>query len=80
MDTLCFCGWSIFEPKDIEWSQVRQKCTNVTSTVVRAYNAVLRTEESVVDDLRRYASWEVVDFEVAQSVDPMCAQNLCAIL
>jgi len=30
---------------------------------------------AVRDALRRNASWEVCRFEVAQGMDPMCAQN-----
>ena len=37
----------------------------------QADEAVLRTEDAVLDAPPRNASWKVVDFEVAQGMDPM---------
>ena len=49
----------------------------VTSVACKQMNeAVLRTEETVLDTSRRNSSWEVVDFEVDQGVDPIYAQKL----
>ena len=42
----------------------------------QADEKIMRTEEAVLDAPPRNASWKVVDFEVAQGVDSMCAQNL----
>ena len=41
----------------------------------QADEKIMRTEEAVLDAPPRNASWKVVDFEVAQGMDPMCAQN-----
>ena len=77
------CGL-IVEPKDIGLSQtvvegseaMRQRIKMVTGTR-KQMKQFPRTEGAVLDAPLRNASWEVfVDFEVAQGVDPTCAQNL----
>ena len=79
-----FCGWFgvvvDFRANRTQRHQTRsgQAIVKKSEHGAQAGHAVLRTEGAVLDAPLRNASWEVVDFEVAQGVVSVCAQNLWA--